>query len=99
MINLTIFQLPSPTKFNRYLQKLKLDKKVFTTKMPPVRKRVAVIGAGPSGLSAVRALSQEGTFDTIRVFERRHKIGGTWYASYFTMQLRATYKKKSFKCF
>ncbi|KAH8808669.1 putative dimethylaniline monooxygenase [Xylogone sp. PMI_703] len=46
--------------------------------MPPPVKRVAVIGAGPSGLSAVRALSQEGVFDTIRVFERRDKIGGTW---------------------
>lgn len=41
-------------------------------------RRVAVIGAGPSGLSAVRALSQEGVFDTIRLFDQRHEIGGTW---------------------
>ncbi|KAF4635625.1 hypothetical protein G7Y89_g2462 [Cudoniella acicularis] len=39
---------------------------------------VAVIGTGPSGLSAVRALSDENAFDTIRVFERRDRIGGVW---------------------
>ncbi|KAF2112897.1 dimethylaniline monooxygenase [Lophiotrema nucula] len=41
-------------------------------------KRVAVIGTGPSGLSAVKALSEENAFDTIRVFERRDRVGGTW---------------------
>lgn len=41
---------------------------------------VAVIGAGPSGLSAVKALDEEKVFSTIRVFERRDKVGGTWYA-------------------
>ncbi|PSN74445.1 flavin-containing monooxygenase [Corynespora cassiicola Philippines] len=41
-------------------------------------KSVAVIGAGPSGLSAVKALSEEKAFDTIRVFERRDRVGGTW---------------------
>lgn len=44
----------------------------------PVR-TVAVIGAGPSGLSAVKALDEEKAFDTIRVFERRDRVGGTWY--------------------
>ncbi|OSS48184.1 hypothetical protein B5807_07634 [Epicoccum nigrum] len=39
---------------------------------------VAVIGAGPSGLSAVKALDEEKVFSTIRVFERRDKVGGTW---------------------
>jgi cation diffusion facilitator CzcD-associated flavoprotein CzcO len=42
-------------------------------------KRVAVIGAGPSGLSAVRALADENVFDTIRLFERRDEVGGIWY--------------------
>lgn len=41
-------------------------------------KRVTVIGAGPSGLAAVRALSDENAFDTIRVFERRDRVGGIW---------------------
>ncbi|KAG1045931.1 hypothetical protein G6F43_011205 [Rhizopus delemar] len=41
-------------------------------------KRVAVIGAGPGGIAALRALSKEGTFDTITVYERNAQIGGTW---------------------
>lgn len=45
--------------------------------MVPYR-RVAVIGAGPSGLAAVRALEQEGSFDYIRVFERKDRVGGLW---------------------
>lgn len=39
---------------------------------------VAVLGVGPSGLSAVKALEEEKVFDTIRVFERRDRVGGTW---------------------
>ncbi len=42
-------------------------------------KRVAIIGAGPSGLSALRALADENVFDTIRLFERRETVGGIWY--------------------
>lgn len=45
-------------------------------------RRVAVIGAGPSGLSAVRALSDENVFDTIRLFERRDRVGGIWYVEH-----------------
>lgn len=41
-------------------------------------KRVAVIGAGPSGAIAVEALVQEKTFDVVRVFERQEKAGGCW---------------------
>ncbi|CZR67938.1 probable flavin-containing monooxygenase [Phialocephala subalpina] len=44
----------------------------------PSYRRVAVIGAGPSGLAAVKALSDENVFDTIRVFERRDRVGGIW---------------------
>jgi cation diffusion facilitator CzcD-associated flavoprotein CzcO len=47
--------------------------------MPQHFRRVAVIGTGPSGLAALRALSDENAFDTIRVFERRDRVGGTWY--------------------
>lgn len=46
--------------------------------MPPRYKSVAVIGAGPSGISAVKALQEEKIFQTIRLFERRSHIGGTW---------------------
>jgi cation diffusion facilitator CzcD-associated flavoprotein CzcO len=39
---------------------------------------VAVIGAGPSGLAAIRALSQERAFSYIRCFERKACVGGLW---------------------
>ncbi|KAI8945019.1 putative dimethylaniline monooxygenase [Xylaria longipes] len=41
-------------------------------------KSVAVIGAGPAGALATDALVKERAFETIRVFERQDKIGGTW---------------------
>lgn len=41
-------------------------------------RRVAVIGAGPSGAIATDALVKEQAFETIRVFDRRPIIGGTW---------------------
>lgn len=41
--------------------------------------RVAVIGTGPSGISATKALCEEKVFDTIRVFERRDRVGGMWH--------------------
>lgn len=44
-------------------------------------KRVAVIGAGPSGAIAVHALAQEQSFDVVRVFDRRNQIGGTWWVN------------------
>ena len=47
--------------------------------VPPPYRRVAVIGAGPSGLAAVRALEKEKIFEAIRVFERRDQVGGLWY--------------------
>ncbi len=50
----------------------------IVTPMSKTYRRVAVIGAGPSGLAAVRALSDENLFDTIRVFERRDRVGGIW---------------------
>ncbi|KAI1100741.1 FAD/NAD(P)-binding domain-containing protein [Jackrogersella minutella] len=41
-------------------------------------RRVAVIGAGPAGAIATDALVKEQAFETIRVFDRRAGIGGTW---------------------
>ncbi|KAI9275690.1 hypothetical protein BDA99DRAFT_496234 [Phascolomyces articulosus] len=46
--------------------------------LPERISRVAVIGAGPGGLIACRALRDEGVFDTITVFERNSEVGGTW---------------------
>ncbi|KAF3763086.1 FAD/NAD(P)-binding domain-containing protein [Cryphonectria parasitica EP155] len=41
-------------------------------------KRVAVIGAGPSGAITVDALARENVFEVIKVFERRDRPGGCW---------------------
>ncbi|KAJ5756677.1 hypothetical protein N7533_006220 [Penicillium manginii] len=40
---------------------------------------VAVIGGGPSGISAVKALQEEKIFKTVRLFERRDRVGGIWH--------------------
>ncbi|RMJ20292.1 hypothetical protein CDV36_000016 [Fusarium kuroshium] len=48
------------------------------TDMPTQIRRVAVIGAGPAGAIATDALVKEGFFDTVRVFDRRAGVGGTW---------------------
>lgn len=50
--------------------------------MAPRYSSVAVIGAGPSGISAVKALSEEDVFERIQLFDRREGIGGTWYVIY-----------------
>ncbi|KAE8145457.1 hypothetical protein BDV25DRAFT_164662 [Aspergillus avenaceus] len=47
--------------------------------MGPRYRSVAVIGTGPSGVSAVKALNDEKIFDTIKVFERRDRVGGLWH--------------------
>jgi cation diffusion facilitator CzcD-associated flavoprotein CzcO len=41
-------------------------------------RRVAVIGAGPSGAITVDALVREEAFDQIRVFDRQEGPGGCW---------------------
>lgn len=46
----------------------------------PRYKRIAVIGGGPTGLAAVKALSLEPVnFSCIDLFERRDRLGGLWY--------------------
>jgi cation diffusion facilitator CzcD-associated flavoprotein CzcO len=49
-----------------------------TTAIPRAIKRVAVIGAGIGGLISAKSLKDEGYYDTIKVFERNPKSGGTW---------------------
>lgn len=44
-------------------------------------KRVAIIGAGPCGLSAAKYLLAEKSFDTITIFEQQAEVGGVWYYS------------------
>jgi len=46
--------------------------------MPTIPKRVAVVGAGISGVVAAAHLKREGQFVT--VFERASASGGVWYA-------------------
>ncbi|KAI8959101.1 FAD/NAD(P)-binding domain-containing protein [Daldinia sp. FL1419] len=42
-------------------------------------KKIAVIGAGPSGLAAAKyLLAQEGAFPRIDVFEQQAEVGGVW---------------------
>lgn len=47
-------------------------------------RRVAVIGTGTSGAITSDAPVKEQAFDTIRVFDRRLGVGGTWYEASFT---------------
>jgi cation diffusion facilitator CzcD-associated flavoprotein CzcO len=47
--------------------------------MTRAARRVAVIGTGPAGAIATDALVKEQAFDTVRIFERQERPGGTWY--------------------
>lgn len=49
-----------------------------SNRMSPPYRRVAVIGAGPSGIAAARALQQEACFESIQMFERKAAVGGMW---------------------
>lgn len=40
--------------------------------------RIAIIGAGPSGISAAKALRAEKAFETIDIYEKRYEVGGVW---------------------
>jgi cation diffusion facilitator CzcD-associated flavoprotein CzcO len=46
--------------------------------MTRAARRVAVIGTGPAGVIATDALVKEQVFDTVRVFDRQERPGGTW---------------------
>ncbi|KAL5432852.1 hypothetical protein PMIN07_007619 [Paraphaeosphaeria minitans] len=41
-------------------------------------KSVAIIGAGPAGLAAVKYLKAENCFDRVVAFEQRDEVGGVW---------------------
>lgn len=40
--------------------------------------RIAIIGAGPSGISAAKYLLAERVFEKIDIYEQRHDVGGIW---------------------
>lgn len=44
-------------------------------------KKIAIIGAGPSGLSAAKYLRAQDAFDSIVVYEQQEDIGGIWNCS------------------
>lgn len=41
-------------------------------------KKVAIIGAGPCGLSAAKYLRAQGSFEKITIFEQQDEVGGIW---------------------
>lgn len=41
-------------------------------------KRIAVLGAGPTGLAAAKYLVAEKAFDSIDVYEQQSEVGGVW---------------------
>ncbi|KAJ5983054.1 hypothetical protein N7481_005153 [Penicillium waksmanii] len=47
--------------------------------MGPRYQDIAVIGGGPSGISATKALVEERIFQTVRLFERRDHVSGIWH--------------------
>lgn len=44
-------------------------------------KKIAIVGAGPCGLSAAKYLIAQQAFDSIVVFEQNPEVGGVWYYS------------------
>lgn len=66
-----------PRHYPFQLGQLRRQTSFVMTQLPRIS-RVAIIGAGPGGLVAARALQQEGAFDVVTVFERQSKVGGTW---------------------
>lgn len=44
-------------------------------------KRVAIIGAGPCGLSAAKYLVAQDHFESVVVYEKNPEVGGVWYYS------------------
>ncbi|KAK9476312.1 hypothetical protein V1514DRAFT_187837 [Lipomyces japonicus] len=55
----------------------------MTVETKPI-KRVAIIGAGASGLASAKAFLAEEAFDTVKVFERNPLPGGLWNFTKYT---------------
>ncbi|KAL7807428.1 FAD/NAD(P)-binding domain-containing protein [Trichoderma gracile] len=51
-------------------------------------KRIAIIGAGPSGLSAAKYLKAQAAFDSIVVYEQQEDVGGIWSCSNHQLGMR-----------
>lgn len=51
-------------------------------------KRIAIIGAGPSGLAAAKYLRAEGTFSEIIIYEQRSSVGGLWHYTPLSTQAK-----------
>ena len=41
-------------------------------------KQILVIGGGPTGLVALRNLTERGQFEHVELVERRDDVGGVW---------------------
>lgn len=52
--------------------------------------KIAIIGAGPCGLSAAKYLQAQAAFDSIVIFEQQNEVGGVWNYSEQTTDLCAT---------
>lgn len=56
--------------------KVRLRNDLCTSSQAPMKKRVAIIGAGISGLASIRSCLEEGLEPTC--FERSNDVGGLW---------------------
>jgi len=52
--------------------------------VPRQAKRICIIGAGPTGLAALKVISETNYFQlgtwSVTAFEARGDVGGVWYA-------------------
>lgn len=46
--------------------------------IPPTIKRIAITGAGPSGIAAAKHLLATLAFDTVDIYEQQAEVGGVW---------------------
>jgi cation diffusion facilitator CzcD-associated flavoprotein CzcO len=51
---------------------------IATSAGPLDIKKIAIVGAGPSGLAAAKFLLAEHAFETIDVYEQQSEVGGVW---------------------
>ena len=68
-----------------------------TSNMPLSSKRIAVIGAGISGIAVARILKAAG--HTVTMFEKSHEVGGIWATTYPRVSLQNTRRHYFFSDF